>query len=147
LSAKYLEGGREGAARERRERRKRHALGQLGRLRVGVVAPDGVQDGHAVGDELLGRDRERQLALLHKPLGLAVVDVGKLDARVAKRRPTVLHQLKRRSAPCGVDYEGVSRQEALVASPVALYLDARVDSVVLVDKVPDRGREARCQAA
>src|SRR5690606_9864901 len=64
--------------------------GQIRGGGVGVVAADGVQDGHAVGRQLAGRHLEGGFAFLDEPALHAVLHVGELDAAVLDRAAAVL---------------------------------------------------------
>mmetsp|Transcript_34922 Transcript_34922/g.104175 ORF Transcript_34922/g.104175 Transcript_34922/m.104175 type:complete len:238 (+) Transcript_34922:1193-1906(+) len=68
-------------------------LGQLGRLSVGVVSADGVDDVDVVSEELLGGSLEGSVALLDVATGHAVLDIGQLHSRVTNGTAPNLVQL------------------------------------------------------
>ena len=61
----------------------RQECGKVGGSGVGVVAADGVQDVHAVFNQLVGGDFLRVFAFFNQTALDAVFDVGELNAAVA----------------------------------------------------------------
>jgi hypothetical protein len=121
--------------------------GQIGRGGVGVVATDGVQDGHAVTRELLGRDLQRILAFLDQAALHTVLHVGQLDAAVLDGAAAVTVEHVRAGANLGRDRHALAEQQPLVAAEVADDLDLGRELRVTLDEPAHGGRQARRQAA
>ena len=120
---------------------------EVRRRRVRVVAADRVQHVHAVLHELVGRHLERVLAFLHEAALHAVLHVRELHAAVADRAAAVLREEERVLADFRRHGNRLALQEAHVAVDVADHLHVRRRLRVGVDQEPDRGTEARREAA
>ncbi len=112
----------------------RKIRGEIRGCGVRVVAANGVQDVHAVLDELLGRDFLRVLALLHESALHAVLHVRELHAGVADggaaervERGDVL--ANRRS-----HFDRLAFKQPLVAGDVADDLDLGICLCVFLDE-------------
>jgi hypothetical protein len=64
-------------------------LGDLGRLRVRVVSPNGVEDGHLIHHQLLGRAVEGVFSLHHETSLDAVFHIREFHSRVANGRTSM----------------------------------------------------------
>ena len=111
--------------------------GEVGRGGVRVVAADGVEDVHAVLDELVGRDLLGVFAFLDEAALDAVLDVGELDAAVADAAAAEEGEVEGVLADCGRHLDALALQEAGVAVDVADDLHFRRLLRVGVDEVAD----------
>ncbi|OQB95837.1 MAG: hypothetical protein BWX86_01059 [Verrucomicrobia bacterium ADurb.Bin122] len=120
--------------------------GEVGGGGVGVVTTDGVEDVHAVLDELFGGDLLRVLAFLHETALHAVFHVGELHAAVADGAAAVAVQHMGIGTHFGRDLVAVAEQEAFIAAAVGDDFDVGRDLGVALDEATDGGAEAGGEA-
>jgi len=120
---------------------------QVRRGGIGVVAADGVQDVHAVLDQLVGRDFLWVIPLLDQATLDAVLHIGQLDAAIADRRTAELVQQMGIFTNFWRDLVGVAQQQSLVAAMIGDDFDAGIDLGVTLDQAADGGAETGRETA